>query len=88
MNFNNDPKQTVGTFTLLKKYSGFIAFLEVAESNAKVLRQAILSGTEDEDTIKAKRQKLHAYEEIMGIPDHMIALYSPKEEMPTNDDPY
>ena len=72
--------------------AGWILLVYIAKENMDVIKEQILDGIGDQDTmenINRLRDRLKAYKDIIGTPERMIEKLKPVEKSTHNeDDPY
>lgn len=85
-----DIHSAVAHFKTLKKHAGWKILEEIVLANIEELKNQILEGFENEtkEQIDRKRDKLKAYEEVIGTPDYWIETLSSPEPFVEDADPY
>jgi len=77
-------------FRQLQTTEGWVLFKKIVQANIDVLKEQIINGLEGEspEAMDRKRDKLKAYEDIIGTPEMMIKKLTPSTPSHDENDPY
>lgn len=77
----------------LKNDAGWLLVCQVAQQNMDILKEQILKGRDGNvkltpEEVDRKRDKLQAYEDVLGTPDMLLGNLEPSKPVIDKTDPY
>lgn len=83
-------EEALAHFRQLQDSAGWQLFKKIVQGNIEVLKEQILNGVEGEspESMDRKRDKLKAYEDIIGTPEMMIERLTPTAPVHDENDPF